>query len=69
MKQRTETAVRPNLWRRLAGVAAGAAVVASVALAPGCLNVKVDKGAVQVPGYTWPPEEEHKNDRQLPDRT
>jgi hypothetical protein len=35
-----------------------------------CFNVKVDRGAFQVPGYTWPPENDppdrDDNDRQLP---
>lgn len=55
---------------------AGKAAVAGVILAGicasslNCFNVNVDRGAVQVPGYTWPAEQEppdrDKDDRQLP---
>ena len=55
---------------------AGKALIAGAILASictstlNCLNVDVRPGAVQVPGYTWPPEEDRpdrdKDDRQLP---
>ena len=55
---------------------AGTMLIAAVILAGicvssvNCFNVKIDRGAVQVPGYTWPPEEDRpdrdERDHQLP---
>lgn len=54
---------RRGIRERLGGLLAGLAVVAGISLAGGCINLKVDKNAVNVPGFTWPAENGEENDK------
>ncbi len=59
-----------RMWRAGKAVIAGVILAGICASTLNCFNVNIDRGAVQVPGYTWPPEEDphdrDKDDRQLP---
>ena len=62
MSRREDNSIGHGMPGRLCRLLAGLAIGAGISFtALGCVNVKVDKGAVQVPGYTWPAEDDQES--------
>jgi len=63
MSHPEESSRRRGLLGGAGRLLAGLAIAVCICLAGGCVKVNVGKGAVKVPGFTWPPEDGEQNDK------